>query len=56
MHKVLMAQIANKFFIKLKESQLGLQSELETLEVIPYDALWPEILMKLDENSKKSQS
>jgi len=40
-------QIANKFFIKLKESQLGMQSELESLEVIPYDLLWPEILKKL---------
>lgn len=40
-------QIANKFYIKLKESQLGMQSELESLEVIPYDLLWPEILKKL---------
>lgn len=40
-------QIANKFFVKLKESHLGKQSELETLEVIPYDVLWPDILAKL---------
>ena len=41
------AQIANKFFVKLKESHLGKQSDLETLEVIPYDILWPDILAKL---------
>lgn len=41
------AQIANKFFAKLKEVHLGKQSELETLEVIPYDVLWPDILAKL---------
>ncbi|MBL0341456.1 MAG: hypothetical protein IPP71_11235 [Bacteroidetes bacterium] len=46
------AQIANKFFIKLKESHLGLQSELETLEVIPYDVLWPEIISKLEASEK----
>ncbi len=44
------AQIANKFFTKLKDAHLGLQSELETLEVIPYDVLWPEILTKLETN------
>lgn len=46
------AQIANKFFVKLKESHLGEQSEVETLEVIPYDLLWPEILQKLEANKK----
>ncbi len=42
-------QIAGKFFEKLKSSQLGMQSELESLEVIPYDLLWPEILRKLND-------
>ncbi len=42
------AQIAEKFFIKLKAAQLGLQSELETLEVIPYDLLWPELINRLE--------
>ncbi len=42
------AQIAGKFYEKLKSSQLGMQSELESLEVIPYDLLWPEILKKLN--------
>ena len=46
------AQIANKFFVKLKESHLGEQSEVETLEVILYDLLWPEILQKLEANKK----
>lgn len=45
-------QIANKFFVKLKASQLGMQSELESLEVIPYDLLWPEILKKLSGSEK----
>jgi hypothetical protein len=40
--------IANKFFIKLKQSKLGNQGELETLEVIPYDILWVDLLEKLD--------
>ncbi|MBK7388756.1 MAG: hypothetical protein KBH11_08160 [Bacteroidia bacterium] len=47
------AQISQKFFVKLKESHLGVQSELETLEVIPYDLLWPEILEKLELNRLK---
>lgn len=47
------AQISQKFFVKLKESHLGEQSELETLEVIPYDLLWPEILEKLELNRIK---
>ncbi|MBL7916011.1 MAG: hypothetical protein JNL49_13330 [Bacteroidia bacterium] len=47
------AQISLKFFAKLKESHLGEQSELETLEVIPYDLLWPEILEKLELNRIK---
>ncbi|HMT28263.1 MAG TPA: hypothetical protein PKD91_03180 [Bacteroidia bacterium] len=44
------AQIANKFFIKLKEAHLGKQSDLENLEVIPYDVLWPEIISKLEKS------
>ncbi len=39
--------IANKFFIKLKQSKLGDQGELETLEVIPYDILWDDLMIKL---------
>ena len=39
--------IANKFFIKLKQSKLGSQDELETLEVIPYDILWDDLMTKL---------
>lgn len=37
-------QIAQKFFVKLQKSTLGEQNELETLEVIPYDLLWPQVL------------
>jgi hypothetical protein len=37
-------QIARKFYIKLKSLQSGGVSEIETLEVIPYDVLWPQIL------------
>ncbi len=43
-------QIAQKFFVKLQESQLGEQSELETLEVIPYDQLWPQVIEMLERN------
>lgn len=39
--------IANKFLIKLKQSKLGNQGELETLEVIPYDILWDDLMIKL---------
>ncbi len=44
------AQIAEKFFQKLKASHLGGQSELETLEVLPYDLLWPEVLQRMEMN------
>lgn len=40
-------QVAHKFFQKLQEAHLGEQSELETLEVIPYDLLWPDIIRML---------
>lgn len=40
-------QVSNKFFQKLQEAQLGEQNELETLEVIPYDLLWPDIIRML---------
>jgi hypothetical protein len=43
-------QIAQKFFVKLQESHLGEQSELETLEVIPYDLLWPQVVEMLVRN------
>jgi len=43
-------QIANKFFMKLKQASPETQSELETLEVIPYDLLWPEIIRQLEKN------
>jgi|SRR6185436_512430 len=44
--------IANKFFIKLKQAKLGNQGELETLEVIPYDILWEDMLTKLADHSQ----
>ncbi|HEX5002205.1 MAG TPA: hypothetical protein VFW78_06895 [Bacteroidia bacterium] len=40
-------KIAAKFFDKLKATRLGEQNELETLEVIPYDLLWPKLLDQL---------
>jgi hypothetical protein len=45
-------QIASKFYDKLKSTQLGEQHELETLEVIPYDLLWPKLLRQI--NTKAS--
>lgn len=39
--------IGNKFFVKMNQSKLGNQGELETLEVIPYDILWEDLLEKL---------
>ncbi len=39
--------IAKKFFGKLQKTTMGNQSEIETLEVIPYDILWTDILVKL---------
>ncbi|MEP7168999.1 MAG: hypothetical protein ABI855_06465 [Bacteroidota bacterium] len=45
--------IANKFFIKIKQSKLGNQGELETLEVIPYDILWEDMMSKLVDHFKK---
>ncbi|MEO5571423.1 MAG: hypothetical protein ABIT08_05100 [Bacteroidia bacterium] len=39
--------IANKFYIKLRQSDIGDQGELETLEVIPYDILWIDLMENL---------
>jgi hypothetical protein len=41
-------QIASKFYEKLKSTHIGEQNELETLEVIPYDLLWPKLLQHLE--------
>ena len=45
--------IAAKHFDKLCASRIGNQGELETLEVIPYDVLWPDLLEKLRAHSSK---
>ncbi len=45
--------IAAKHFEKLRQSRIGNQGELETLEVIPYDVLWPDLLKKLRAHSGK---
>jgi hypothetical protein len=47
--------IANKFFVKLRQSTIGNQGELETLEVIPYDILWEDLIAKLEEIHRKAQ-
>ncbi len=44
-------QISQKFYNKLKAAHLGEQTEIETLEVIPYDLLWPQILEMLRTNN-----
>jgi hypothetical protein len=44
--------ITNKFFVKLKQAKLGNQGELETLEVIPYDILWEDLMIKLADYNK----
>lgn len=38
---------ASKYFDKLVESTIGKHGKLETLEVIPYDVLWPSLLEHL---------
>ncbi|MFI5218093.1 MAG: hypothetical protein ACHQNT_01305 [Bacteroidia bacterium] len=40
-------EISHKFYEKLKASKIKSQGEIETLEVIPYDILWANLLDKL---------
>lgn len=40
-------EIASKFLDKLKHSHVGDKGRIETLEVVPYDLLWNEIINKI---------
>lgn len=50
------ARIGDKFFAKMTQSKIGNQRELETLEVIPYDILWQDLIEKLKSTNEKLSS
>lgn len=47
--------ISNKFLLKLKARTNRYHGDLESLEVIPYEQLWDEILCRLQVNGEGSQ-
>jgi hypothetical protein len=45
------SQIADKFFIKMKQSG---QASPETSEIIPYEWLWTDLMLRLRENHSQN--